>query len=206
LSDGSETVDGLLARIAIASPAAGGGAAAALTGATAAALVAMVAGVAARRAPDDPELRAIVGEADALRGRLLGLIARDVEAFGRVVDARRRPDDTRGAAVRDALVGATEVPLELAAASARVLEQCAAVLPAARPSTVADVGVAATLAAAALEGAALTARANLEGLEAPAFVAETRQRLDRLLHNGAALRSRLPRAWDDSPRRAESAR
>ena len=191
-----ETVRGLLEGIASPGPSGGGGAAAALAGATAAALVAMVAGVAALRAPDDVGLREIVAEADTLRERLLGLIERDVEAFGRVVEARRRTGDARASAVREALVGATEVPLELAAASARILERCLVLLPAARPSTLADLGVAGALAGAALEGAALTARANLEGLEAPGFVADSRRRLDRLLRDGAALRARLPRAWD----------
>ena len=191
---GCETVESLLGLIASADPSGGGGAAAALTGATAAALVAMVAGVAARRAPEDAGLGEIVQEAAALRARVLGLIERDVEAFGQVVEARRRTDDARPQAVRDALIGATEVPLELAAASGRVLEQCVAVLPRARPSTRADLGVAAALAFASLEGAALTVRANLDGLDAPAFVAESRRRLQGLLRDGAALRSRLPRA------------
>lgn len=189
----SETVEGLLSRIASPTPSGGGGAAAALVGATAAALVGMVAGVAAQRAPEDANLREIVGEAEALRRRMLALIECDVEAFGRVVEARRRTDDGRAAAVRDALIGATEVPLELAVASSRVLEQCGALLSRARPSTIPDLGVAAALADAALEGAALTVRANLETLDAPAFVAESRRRLDGLLGEAAALRSRLPR-------------
>jgi formiminotetrahydrofolate cyclodeaminase len=192
----SETVEGLLDQIASATPSGGGGAAAALVGATAAALVGMVAGVAARRATEDARLGEIVDEAEALRIRMLALIDRDVEAFGRVVEARRRTGDARAAAVSDALIGATEVPLELAAASARVLEQCAEVLPRARPSTLADLGVAATLAAAALEGAALTARANLEVLPASAFVAESRRRLDGWLRQSATLRARLPRAGE----------
>jgi formiminotetrahydrofolate cyclodeaminase len=195
-----ETVEGLLARIASPDPSGGGGAAAALTGATAAALVAMVAGVAAHREPEEAPLREIVDEMRALRSRMLALVEGDVEAFGRVVEARRRTDDGRAAAVRDALIGATEVPLELAAASTRVLERCAAVLPRARPSTLADVGVAASLAAAALEGAVLTARANLDGLDAPAFVAESRSRLNRLLREGAALGARLPRAREADER------
>lgn len=198
--DACETVETLLGRIASPDPSGGGGAAAALAGATAAALVGMVAGVAAHRAPDDAGLREIVGEAEALRVRMLALIDRDVEAFGRVVEARRRTGDARAAAVSDALIGATEVPLELAAASARVLEQCVEVLPRARPSTLADIGVAATLAAAALEGAALTAHANLEFLPESAFVAESRRRLNGWLRSGAALRARLPRAGEDPDR------
>ena len=200
MTDARETLRDVLDGIASPTPSGGGGAAAALTGATAAALVGMVAGVAAHRAPDDAGLREIVGEADALRERMLALIEGDVAAFGRVVDARRRTDDGRAAAVRNALIGATEVPLELAAASARVLEQCAEVLPRARPSTLADIGVAATLAVAALEGAALTARANLEVLPASAFVAESRRRLDGWLRQSAMLRARLPRAGEDPGR------
>jgi formiminotetrahydrofolate cyclodeaminase len=197
-NDGVTTEGGtlreLLDGIASPSPSGGGGAAAALAGATAAALVGMVAGVAAARAPEDADLREIVGEAEALRKRMLALIECDVAAFGRVVEARRRTDDGRATAVRDALIGATEVPMELASASARVLGQCMVLLPRARPSTVPDLGVAATLAAAALEGAAITARANLDTLDAPAFVAESRRRLDGWLREAADLRSRLPRA------------
>jgi formiminotetrahydrofolate cyclodeaminase len=196
----SESVEELLSRIASPDPSGGGGAAAALTGATAAALVGMVAGVAAQRAPEDAGLREIVGEAERLRGRMLELIDGDVEAFGRVVEARRRTDDGRAAAVRDALIGATEVPLELAVASSRVLEQCAALVDRARPSTIPDLGVAAALAGAALEGAALTARANLETLDAPAFVAESRRRLDGLLGEASVLCSRLPRAGKEGGR------
>ena len=188
----------MLGQIASASPSGGGGAAAAFTGATAAALVAMVAGVAAHRAPDDAGLRQIVDEAEALSARMLALIDGDVAAFGRVVEARRRTDDSRAESVRDALIGATEVPLELAVASSRVLEQCAALHPRARPSTLPDLGVAAALAAAALEGAALTARANLQTLNAPAFVAESRRRLNVLLRAAAALRSGLPQAQEEA--------
>jgi methenyltetrahydrofolate cyclohydrolase len=193
MTEASVTIGEFLGRIASASPDGGGGAAAALVGSTAAALVGMIAGVAARHAADPASSQEIVGEAEALRERMLGMIGRDVAAYGNVVEARRRRDATRADAVREALVGATEVPLELAAMSARVLEQCVAALPAARPSTLADLGVAATLALAALESAAVTARANLDVLDAPGFVADGRRRLDRLVRDGAALRARLPR-------------
>jgi methenyltetrahydrofolate cyclohydrolase len=193
MTEASVTIGEFLGRIASASPDGGGGAAAALVGGAAAALVEMIAGVAARHAADPASLREIVGEAEALRGRMLGMIGRDVAAYGRVMEARRRRDEGRADAVREALVGATEVPLELAAMSERVLERCVAVLPAVRPSTIADLGVAATLALAALESAAITARANLDVLDAPGFVADGRRRLDHLVQDGAALRARLPR-------------
>lgn len=196
MSVSTETVSGLLARIASTGPEAGGGAAAALTAATAAALVAMVGGIATRHAPEESGLREIAGEADALRQRLTDLIGFDVDAYRRVLEARRLTAEPRAAAIRDALVGATEVPLEVATASARLLEHCVALLAPARSSTRSDLGVAGLLAAAALEAAALTARTNLRALEAHPFVADAGAQLDRLLRHGGALRARLSQALE----------
>jgi formiminotetrahydrofolate cyclodeaminase len=192
----TETLEALLARMASASPAVGGGAAASLTGATAAALVAMVAGVAARRA--DPAgvepLQTIAGDAEGRRARLIALIAVDVNAYDAVLAARRRPPPARADATRQALVRATEVPLDVAREAGRVLELAATLEPRARPSTLGDLAVAATLAWAALEAAALTARVNLAGLDAPAFVESAGSELERLVAHGATLRERITRA------------
>jgi formiminotetrahydrofolate cyclodeaminase len=185
------SVDELLAAIASPSPTGGGGAAVALTGAVAAALVELVASVAARRAPEASGLGEIVREAEMLRDRLVALIDSDVDAYGRVLEARRRTDEGRDAAVREALVGATEVPLEIAAAAVKILGHATAVVGEARPSTLADVRVAGVLAAAAFEGAALTARSNLEGVADRAYVERARGRLDELLRREAALRATL---------------
>ena len=194
---GGETVDSLLARIAAPGPDGGGGAAAALTAATSAALVAMVGGVAARHAPDDVALRDLVGDAESLRGRLTDLIGLDAAAYRRVLEARRQPEALRATAFRDALIGATEVPLEVASASGRLLDHCVTLMASARPSTLADLGVAGLLAAAALEAAALTARVNLRPLQDPAFVAEAGQRLERLRQHGGTLHARLSQTIAD---------
>jgi formiminotetrahydrofolate cyclodeaminase len=205
VTDDPTSVDALLARIASPGVLAGGGAAAALTGAAAAALVAMVAGVAARHASDDTATVEVAAEADGLRRRLTDLIALDVHAYGRVLEAQRRRDAARPAALRDALVGATGVPVELAEASLRILEHCVTLRACARPSTVADVGVAGVLAGAALEGAILTARANLDGLDDPRFVAETGRRLDTLRRRGAALGAQLAQTFPDLTSGADAA-
>jgi formiminotetrahydrofolate cyclodeaminase len=196
VSVATETVEGLLARIAGAGPEAGGGAAAALTAATAAALVAMVSGIATRYAPEESGPREIAGEAEALRQRLIALIGLDVSAYRRVLEARRDTTESRAVAVRDALVGATEVPLEVATASARLLEHCVALLAPARPGTRSDLRVAGLLAAAALDAAALTARTNLQALEAHPFVVDAGAQLDRLLQHGGALRARLSQSLE----------
>jgi formiminotetrahydrofolate cyclodeaminase len=58
---------------------------------------------------------------------------------------------------------------------------------------VSDLGVAVTLAAAALEGATLTARVNLRDLDDPAFVSRTHARLAALGESAAVMRERLAR-------------
>jgi formiminotetrahydrofolate cyclodeaminase len=75
----------------------------------------------------------------------------------------------------------------------------------ARPSTVADVGVASVLAAAALEGAILTARANLDGLDDLAFAADAGRRVDGLRRRGAELRARLGQTFSDTTAGADAA-
>jgi formiminotetrahydrofolate cyclodeaminase len=56
---------------------------------------------------------------------------------------------------------------------------------------VSDLGVAVILAAAALEGAALTARVNLRDLDDPAFVSHSRAVLAKLVEDAAVTRQRL---------------
>jgi formiminotetrahydrofolate cyclodeaminase len=187
----AESVESLLVRMASATPAAGGGAAAALTGAAAAALVGMVAGVAARHAQTDAALAGVADDARALSRRLVALIGMDEAAYGDVIEARRRDDPDRAAAERRALRRATEIPLEVAGASATVLVQAATLVDVARPSTVVDLGAAAALAGAALEAAALTARVNLAELDDPEFVHDAGQALERLLAQGMTVRQRL---------------
>ncbi len=186
-----ERLERFLDRLASATPTPGGGAAAALTGATGAAIVAMVCRVTARHGAPRPELTETEQEAEALRARLTTLVQEDADAFAAVIEARRTPAAQRLAAVRAALVKATEVPVETAEGAARILALCDRLVTSARASTVSDLGVAVTLAAAALEGAALTARVNLRALDDPAFVARTRATLATLVGDAAVTRHRL---------------
>jgi formiminotetrahydrofolate cyclodeaminase len=130
-------------------------------------------------------------EAEALRARLTALVQEDADAYTAVIEARRAVDDERPRAVRAALARATEIPVEIARAASRVLALCDRLVPAARASTVSDLGVAVSLAAAALEGAALTARVNLRDLDDRAFVSRTRSMLATLLGDAAVTRQRL---------------
>ena len=123
-------------------------------------------------APSD-DLAQVDQEAEALRARLTALVQEDADAYAVVIEARRAPAEQRPQAVRAALVRATEVPVEIASAAQRILALCDRLAMSARASTVSDLGVAVILAAAALEGAALTARVNLRDLDDPEFVSRS---------------------------------
>ncbi len=186
----SEGLEAFLARLASASPTPGGGAAAALTGALAAALVAMVSRVTARRDPT-PDVTEAAAAADELCHRVTRLATDDAEAYERVLEARRLPLEARKDGVRSALTHATEVPLELVRCSRELLALCEIVAPHARASALGDLAVAVSLAWAALESGAGTARVNLKELEDPQFVTATGGELNRLVAEGQTLRHRV---------------
>jgi formiminotetrahydrofolate cyclodeaminase len=176
--------------LASAAPAPGGGAAAGLAGALAAALVAMVCRVTARREPPGAELLEAARRADELRGRMARLTADDATAYGAVLAARRAHDP----AAEAALARATEVPLAVARAAADVLALAGEVAPAARASTLGDLGVALALAAAALDGATITARANVAEMADPARARAAGAEIDGLVADGQARRGRAAEA------------
>ena len=156
----------MLALLAAATPAPGGGTAAALAGATAAALSEMAATFALRRsAGEDTVLAALRDRAAALRGQLLGLADADLASYQPVLDARSLPreDHRRGSAVREALSAATATPLEIAAGSAAVAELASTIARApANDALSGDAHAAIVIAAAATSAAAKLVQLNLE--------------------------------------------
>lgn len=197
-----EFLPAFLTALASAAPAPGGGAAAALCGALAAALVAMVGRVSAARDPSGTsEAGALVARADQLAQRLTRLVTEDMHAYEGVMAARRSGEGPD--AMQRALARATEAPLMMARSSRDVLALCETVAPRARPRTVSDLGVAAALAWAALEAAALTARANLADV-ADARVARVGEaELADLLAQGRAARERMSEPMAGRARRPD---
>ena len=187
------SVEGFLAALASGSPSPGGGAAAALAGALAAALVAMVARVTVAREP----ARATAGvaqRADRARAHLTALADEDTRAYPAVIVARRRPPAERDAAVAEALRAATGVPVSVAGECSDVLALCEQIAPSARATALADLRVAAILAAGAIDAACVTARDNLAGLADRAFAASCAERLTALAADGHALAARVAAA------------
>jgi len=167
------TVRDLTERLASRAPVPGGGSASALAGALGAALVEMVCELTVGK-PEyeevDPVARQIGAAAGELRGSLLAAAEEDATAYLAVVAARRLPRDgdeqraARKAAIGEASVAATEVPLRVARLAAKVLDLAASIASIGNRNAVSDAGAAALLAAAAARGAALNVRINLPSL------------------------------------------
>jgi len=159
-----------LDEVASAAPTPGGGSVSAVAGALAAALASMVARLTIGKkkyADAEGRMREAEAGAEACRRELLELAAADARAFeayraaGRM--SARTPEETatRARAMADAALAAAEVPLRTAEACVGALEWIQAVAEAGNENAVSDAGVAAWLARAGAEGAALNVRINL---------------------------------------------
>jgi glutamate formiminotransferase/formiminotetrahydrofolate cyclodeaminase len=171
---GGPSLDGFVGAVASSTPTPGGGSVAAHVGALGAALAQMVAGLTVGRkkyAAVDAEMRELALRAASLRATLAGLVERDARSYTAVSDAYKMPKEPhdaaakRTAAITQALVGASEVPLETARACAEVTELAAVVANKGNANAVSDAGVAALLAEAACKGAAYNVRINVAAMD-----------------------------------------
>jgi glutamate formiminotransferase / formiminotetrahydrofolate cyclodeaminase len=163
------TLDGWLEELAGPNPVPGGGSAAALAGALAGALVAMVARLTIGRkayAAVDERARAILAEADVLRGELRRLVDDDAAAYTRVSAAYKVPKDdpARGAAIDTALLGAAVTPLDVARRAARLGELAREIGTIGNKNARSDAKVAEELARTAVIGAVENVRVNVASM------------------------------------------
>ncbi len=174
IMSGGESVDTFLSRVAGPTPTPGGGSVAAHAGALGAALAQMVAGLTVGKkkyAAVEEEMKSLALQASTLRRQLGALVQRDADAYERVRAAYAMPREpeaaaqARQAAIQDALVFASEIPLETAQAAAAVTELAAAVAERGNANAATDGAVAALMAEAACKGAALNVRVNIVSLD-----------------------------------------
>ena len=186
--------------LASAAPAPGGGGASAYAGALAAALASMVGNLTVGKktyADVEDEVRASLARLDALRARLVALVDEDARAFGPLAAAYRLPKATpeeqaaKNAALRQALVGASDVPLAIMRAVADVVDEADYLAHHGSKMARSDAGVAAAFARAASDGASLNIFINAASMddaaqaaryrgEAESLAARTRERCDEL--------------------------
>lgn len=164
----------------------GGGAAAALTGALAAALVSMVCNLTRGRvkfAAAEGEVGDILSQAEGLRGSLAAAVEADAVAFEGVMAAYRLPRGSeaeraeRRAAIRSAAREAASAPLTVAESCAAIVDLCERAAPITNPNVGSDVVVAALLAGAAIEAAAVNVEVNLPAIGDERYVDHLRLRL-----------------------------
>ncbi|MDN4508262.1 cyclodeaminase/cyclohydrolase family protein [Gordonibacter sp. RACS_AR49] len=186
--------------LASAAPTPGGGGASACAGALAAALASMVGNLTVGKktyADVEDEVRASLARLDALRARLVALVDEDARAFGPLAAAYRLPKATpeeqaaKNAALRQALVGASDVPLAIMRAVADVVDEADYLAHHGSKMARSDAGVAAAFARAASDGASLNIFINAASMddaaqaaryrgEAESLAARTRERCDEL--------------------------
>jgi len=173
---GEQSAAEFLDEVASSAPTPGGGSVSALAGSLSAALSAMVARLTvgkAKYAEHEPRMRQVESDADTLRRELFDLVQEDARAFegfraaGRM--SQRTPEETatRERALQDAARNAAQVPLRTAEACARALDLARAVASVGNVNAVSDAGVAAWMARAGAEGAALNVKINLASLPEP---------------------------------------
>jgi glutamate formiminotransferase/formiminotetrahydrofolate cyclodeaminase len=136
----------------------------------------MVANLTVGRTDHGDELSEMAQRAQVTKQALAEMVDEDARAFSGVMEAMRLPRateaerSTRGQMLQAAYRRAAEVPLEAARLSLSVLDLARVAAREGRHDAASDAGVAALLARAAVEGAALNVVINLESLEDQVFV------------------------------------
>ena len=183
-----KTVQQFLDELASKAPVPGGGSVSALGGALAAGLVTMVCDLTIGKkqyAEVEAEIRQYREKAEGLRARLQALLQSDVQVYGLLAAAYKLPRESeeqqadRYAAIQEATIEATKVPLEIAEITAEVVALAGPVAEKGSKVAVSDAGIAAILGEAAVHSALLNVKINLPTIEDEAFVRQVRQRMGR---------------------------
>lgn len=162
-------------------PAPGGGSVSALSAAQGVGLVAMVADLTIGRekyAEYEEVCKAAKEEALKLYSAFIEGIDKDTEAFNKVSAAYKLPKNTdeekaaRSAAIREANVGATEVPFETVKLCLDGLKITETMVGKSNPNAASDLGVAALNLLSGIRGAWLNVKINLPGIKDEALKAK----------------------------------
>ncbi len=127
--------------------------------------------------------------------RMIELIDEDTTAFNNIMKAFKMPKDTdeekvkRKKAIQDATLGATNIPLEMARISLKVLKRIDVILKHGNKHAISDVGVSALLLYSGLEGAILNVKINLPGLGDQAYAADIKAEVETMLKDGMKLKT-----------------
>ena len=192
------TIQAFLDKLAGDSPEPGGGSAAALVGAVGAALVSMVANLTLGKekyASVQAQAADLLVASEDLRRRLEEFVTLDTSAYAAVAAAMRLPRDSdeqkaeRTRILQAALLGAADVPLRVAEAAVEVGALSAVAAEIGNVNAVSDAGVAAVLAEAAAQSAALNVKINLAWITDEPFKRDAWSRIEAALIEAGHLRA-----------------
>jgi len=167
-----------LDKLASSSPEPGGGSASALAAAIGAALVSMVANLTAGKekyADVQDQIADLLKSSEAVRARLQELVQEDTEVYGVLAKAFKMPRETdeekakRNEAIQAACKEATMVPYAIVEQCLEVAKLSEVAADIGNVGAVSDAGVAALIADAAAQSAALNVKINLTTIKDSAF-------------------------------------
>ncbi len=181
------SVEGYLADAAAGKDAPGGGSVSALAGALGAAMSSMVCNFTVGREKFkevEGRVREILSAAEDGVRELAELMDRDVEEYKKVTAAYKMPRGTeeekmkRRAAIQEALKSAMSAPLKTLRLCHKLILDLKDLVEMGNPNLISDVGVAAILLAAALDGAKLNVEINLKFIKDSDLVERTRKEIE----------------------------
>ena len=181
------SVEGYLADAAAGKDAPGGGSVSALAGALGAAMSSMVCNFTVGREKFkevEGRVREILSAAEDGVRELAELMDRDVEEYKKVTAAYKMPRGTeeekmkRRAAIQEALKSAMSAPLKTLRLCHKLILDLKDLVEMGNPNLISDVGVAAILLVAALDGAKLNVEINLKFIKDSDLVERTRKEIE----------------------------
>ncbi len=193
-------MEDFVAGVASSEPVPGGGSVSALAGSLAAALGEMVAGLTEGRKKYEAvegRVREIRERLTRARSMLLALVRADAEAYQHVMHAMKMPRETaqekgaRAAAIAEATLGATEVPLRTARAAAEAAECLETLANIGNPNARSDAAVGVQLACAAIKGAQYNVLINLSGIQDAAIAGRFRTEVSKLARGARSALERI---------------
>jgi glutamate formiminotransferase / formiminotetrahydrofolate cyclodeaminase len=185
------TVKGFMEETASESVAPGGGSVSAYMGSVGVALGTMVANISSHKRGWDDQWEFFSDWAEkgkAIQERLLQLVDEDTNAFNRIMAAFGLPKTTgkeqevRRQAIREATIGAIEVPLEVMKTACRGYEVAEAMIERGNPNSITDAGVGVLAIHAAIEGAWLNVLVNATDVKED-------EKVQEMLKEGGKIRS-----------------
>lgn len=173
------------------SPAPGGGSVSAMAGMLAASLTAMVANLTFGKNKWHSlydEMCRISQESQALKEQFLNLIDADTDAFNHVLNAYRLPEGSkdqisqRNKAINIAMKEASNVPFKILQCCYEIMNYANEVAEIGNPNSISDAGVAAQMAHAGAQGAALNIYINLKDIDDIDYCRKMQLQTDKLIN------------------------